>query len=344
MVGYMISSIILQNCTSFEAMLGYDVGIWRYPLLVEVVLLFPMCIVFFSLESMKLQINLSRPQKTKIIQCPIITADIESTVSLTSLVDVNIDNLSDVDIDHGLNDLKPIENSLSDVKKILIHLFHLPQYKYIVATMTCLYFVVTGVQYWGPSYMLVAIDSSVSMVNVSFILCVGSSSICGIMFGGWIVDHLGGFKNEIDRVRVLKVCTCFGFISVVGAIAILFTSGLWEFVTLLWIVLYFGASVLPSCSGIIISIVPDQYKTVACGANLMIFNLFGYFLSSTLSGSFMQLLLQFKSNCDYICSRYSGFQLIMLWSVFSLIFLALSLKSSLSFFSVSRPISDIRCW
>ena len=148
--------------------------------------------------------------------------------------------------------------------------------------MTCSYFVVTGVQYWVPSYMLVAINSSVSLVNVSFILCVGSSSICGIIFGGWLVDYLGGYDSEMNRMQALRICTCFGFISVLCAIAILFTSELWEFVILLWVLLYFGASILPSCTGIIMAIVPNQYKTVASGANLMIFNLFGYFLSLTL--------------------------------------------------------------
>ena len=196
--------------------------------------------------------------------------------------------------------------------------------------MTCSYFVVTGVQYWVPSYMLVAINSSVSLVNVSFILCVGSSSICGIIFGGWLVDYLGGYDSEMNRMQALRICTCFGFISVLCAIAILFTSDLWEFVILLWVLLYFGASILPSCTGIIMAIVPNQYKTVASGANLMIFNLFGYFLSLTLSGLLMQLLLQFKSNCDYVCSRQNGFRLIMMWSVFGFVFLALGLETSRS--------------
>ena len=114
----------------------------------------------------------------------------------------------------------------------------------------------------------------------------------------------------------------------------------WEFVILLWMLLYFGASILPSCSGILMAIVPNQYKTVASGANLMIFNLFGYFLSLTLSGLLMQLLLQFKSNCDYVCSRQNGFRLIMMWSVFSFMFLVLGLGNSGSLISPFRSSSD----
>ena len=320
MGGYIIAAIILHHRTSLEEWYGGDFGIWRYPLLIEVILLLPMCIGFLFIESTEFQINLSNHQSSTTTINPISSDETESFSKINETKNPVSATASE---------------SFSEIKDILIYLFHLPLYKYIVGAMTCLYFVVTGVQYWVPSYMLVAINSSVSLVNFSFILCVGSSSICGIMFGGWIVDYLGGYKNESNRLQALKICTFFGLISVICAIAILFTSELWEFVTLLWILLYFGASVLPSCSGIIVAIVPNQYKAVASGANLMIFNLFGYFLSLTLSGLLMQILLQFKSNCDYVCARENGFRLIMLWSIFSFTFLALSLESSVNFFSAS---------
>jgi len=75
--------------------------------------------------------------------------------------------------------------------------------------MTCLYFVVTGVQYWVPSYMLVAISDSRNLVNYSFIVCAGTGPTLGIFFGGWIIDYFGGYK---DSTVTLKICLQFGMI------------------------------------------------------------------------------------------------------------------------------------
>ena len=46
---------------------------------------------------------------------------------------------------------------------------------------------------------------------------------------------------------------------------------------------------LPACSGIVVSVVPRKFRTVSSSCSLVFFNLFGYFLSSVLSGFLMQV-------------------------------------------------------
>ena len=43
--------------------------------------------------------------------------------------------------------------------------------------------------------------------------------------------------------------------------------------------------------GMLVSIVPSKYRTVSSSISVMVFNLFGYFLSLTLSGYLMQVNL-----------------------------------------------------
>lgn len=73
------------------------------------------------------------------------------------------------------------------------------------------------------------------------------------------------------------------------ATPITFVENIYEVVALLWLVLFFGAAVLPACSGIIVSIVPRHSRPVSSSLSLVIFNLFGYFLSLVLSGLLMQV-------------------------------------------------------
>ena len=118
-----------------------------------------------------------------------------------------------------------------------------------------------------------------------------------------------------------------GAFAVSFALVNIFSTSLWQFVSLLWLLLFCGAAVLPACAGILVSIVPNAYRTISSSITVMAFNLFGYFLSLTLSGYLMQLLLIFSEKCDLLCARVQGFRLVMLWSIFSLAFLAMALET-----------------
>lgn len=140
-------------------------------------------------------------------------------------------------------------------------------------------------------------------------------------------------------MKTLKICLALGVVSVLAAILLIFARTLWIFVVLLWILLFCGGAILPSCAGIVVSIVPKAYRAVSSSMNLMIFNIFGYFLSLSLSGYFMQLMIM-REGCDYTCARISGFRMIMLWSILSLTFLALALESGCSFISTNLFCSE----
>jgi hypothetical protein len=76
--------------------------------------------------------------------------------------------------------------------------------------MTALYFIVTGVQYWGTSYLAVALNAPLPLANLLFILCAATGPTLGVFFGGWAVDVLGGYKGLRQRVVALELCSVFG--------------------------------------------------------------------------------------------------------------------------------------
>ena len=49
--------------------------------------------------------------------------------------------------------------------------------------MAALYFTVTGVQYWGTSYMLIILHAPLPVVNGLFILCAASGPTLGVFAG-----------------------------------------------------------------------------------------------------------------------------------------------------------------
>ena len=58
----------------------------------------------------------------------------------------------------------------------------------------------------------------------------------------------------------------------------------------LWLLLFSGGCILPSTSGILLSVVPHDYRTVSSSFTLMTCNIFGYFLSLCISGFIMQVM------------------------------------------------------
>jgi hypothetical protein len=49
--------------------------------------------------------------------------------------------------------------------------------------MAALYFTVTGVQFWGTSYMLIILHAPLPVVNGLFILCAASGPTLGVFAG-----------------------------------------------------------------------------------------------------------------------------------------------------------------
>ena len=84
--------------------------------------------------------------------------------------------------------------------------------------MAALYFTVTGVQYWGTTYMLVVLQAPLPLVNGLFIVCAATGPTSGVFAGGWAVDMCGGYKGAKQRVVALKVCAIFGKYATNGAV------------------------------------------------------------------------------------------------------------------------------
>jgi len=76
--------------------------------------------------------------------------------------------------------------------------------------MSALYFVVTGVQFWGTAYMALVLKSPVAEANMTFILCAATGPTFGVFFGGWLVDRSGGYKGARQRSVAVRICLRLG--------------------------------------------------------------------------------------------------------------------------------------
>ena len=89
------------------------------------------------------------------------------------------------------------------------------------------------------------------------VICI-TSPMVGVIFGGWLSDHFGGYKGN-NLVTALQLCVVFAFLACIFAIPIGFVGSLTYVCPLLWMMMFFGACLVPTATGININSLTRDY-------------------------------------------------------------------------------------
>ncbi len=144
--------------------------------------------------------------------------------------------------------------------------------------LTGLYFVVTGIQFWISDYLIKDIGADPAAVVAGFAVTSLTAPTMGVFFGGWLVDRMGGYKDDTGQSAfvTLRVCCLFGVGAAVAAMPAAFLTDFWGVLVSVWFVLFFGGALLPAVTGVAISAVPAELRSVGNALSLLTYNLFGY--------------------------------------------------------------------
>jgi MFS transporter, Spinster family, sphingosine-1-phosphate transporter len=167
------------------------------------------------------------------------------------------------------NALDSIDN-LSYLEKIK-SLTKNPVYVGLCLSLTGLYFVVTGVQYWTPNYLTKVLGVPSDITAIFFAGTSISAPISGVIVGGIITTNAGGYNTK----KAQKLQGFLGLMAVVFALPIPFVTFKY-FGICLWLVLFFGGAILPPVTGIMLNSVSEQQRTSANSIANLTYNLFGY--------------------------------------------------------------------
>jgi MFS transporter, Spinster family, sphingosine-1-phosphate transporter len=167
---YILSQYV---CSPFGIMLGYGAGFltskdyrlpgyhpwtWRIPLLVQGVVL---CILAPLLATIPMRY---------------ITGE-TSQKSLSSP-----ENGSDAG-----SEISAISSGWSQFMRLMKY----PVFIWTSATLSVLFFVVTGIQFWISCYLIEVLYADETETCIAFILVSATAPTAGVVFGGWLVDHIG---------------------------------------------------------------------------------------------------------------------------------------------------------
>ena len=118
------------------------------------------------------------------------------------------------------------------------------------------FFVVYGIQFWGTYYMIQTMDISVYEGMIAYFVITITAPVFGVLFGGYLLDHMGGYKGE-NKLVALKMCLLFSGCCVAIAVPAGFVYNIYIFCPLLWLEIFFGASVIPPGTGLVVDSVEE---------------------------------------------------------------------------------------
>lgn len=143
-----------------------------------------------------------------------------------------------------------------------------------------LFFVVTGVQFWLPDYLQNVHNVDAHTASIYFSITSLSAPILGVIIGGVIITHLGGYNTP----KAQKTLIISGVCAVICGLPVPFMPEFYQTGILIWLLLFFGGYVVPPLTGVVINSVPDKLKTSANSIANLLQNLLGYLPAPGLYG------------------------------------------------------------
>ena len=192
---------------------------------------------------------------------------------------------------------------LSVVKELIYN----KKYIFTMLGISCMLFVVTGIQFWISDYMREIMNIPSSEVYIIFsIICITAPTF-GVLSGGFFIQYLGGYTNKM----ALDACFKISIIAAGCGIFLPFFDITAVFVVFMWLLLFFGGSITPGLTGIMIASIPENSKEIGNSLSQLFYNLIGYLPSPFIYGLV----------CKYTGGSKSRWGLIVLvcWGVLGVI-------------------------
>ena len=198
--------------------------------------------------------------------------------------------LKDEDTESLFEDMKIIDEDISRESFLtyLKVLIKSPIYILMNTTLTCIFLIVSAIQFWINDYMengLLIKDKKTRLY--SFAAVVITSPSAGIILGGIISGKLGGYDTE--KAIYIPIIASF-LVSVLANIAPISTE-IYIFLPIFWTYLFLGSLLLPVARGIVLVSINKKYGGPANAVSTLIYNVVG-----RLPGP--NLYAFYKSKCD----------------------------------------------
>lgn len=144
---------------------------------------------------------------------------------------------------------------------------------YSMLGMSVLIYIITGVQYWVTDYLdaILGIKSQKDRLFLFTVACF-TAPVLGVLLGTELKNRL----CQQNMRKSLLFCSLLGIFASISSIPVPITLNLFCFIIFMWLVLFFGAGIVPVLTSIIINAVPEEHMASANSISNFLTNALGY--------------------------------------------------------------------
>jgi MFS family permease len=142
----------------------------------------------------------------------------------------------------------------------------------LLLSLTCLFVVITGIQFWSTDYFVSVLGVKQSMAYKYFFVVGAIGPITGVLFAGFVFDRFGGYNGP----QAIPIISGFGFIALIAAISSTISVEPMHVAACMTIQLFCGGFIMPAATGLMLNQVPSTMRTVSNSIANLSYNLFGY--------------------------------------------------------------------
>ena len=182
-----------------------------------------------------------------------------------------------------LIEIEIVKTKDMDFKQRLWYILTRFDYMVFMFCMTCLFVVVTGIQFWITDYFIIVMGVERSYAYKLYFFMGAVGPVFGIILCALLFDRIGGYTSQ----KAIPVCGLFGIGGMIFGLASTLIGENAQLCALcIMMELFCGAFVMPACTGIMLNQVPPNLRTMANSVANFSYNLFGYLPAPVLYGFF----------------------------------------------------------
>jgi MFS family permease len=156
--------------------------------------------------------------------------------------------------------------------RIVSTLYQNKVYTFTMLGICCLLFIITAIQFWITDYMQAVLHFPEESVFLTFAIVCITAPTAGVLTGGYIVEKLGGYTER----KASDICFKTAYLAAIVGLPLPLVNNIPLFIILMWLLLFFGGSIVPGLTGIMLSSIPENNKEIANSMTHFCYNLIGY--------------------------------------------------------------------
>ncbi|KAF7456438.1 major facilitator superfamily transporter [Cryptosporidium felis] len=162
-------------------------------------------------------------------------------------------------------------------------------YMLSIFILSVIYYVVTAVQFWTTRYLQQIYSTSDGVIFMSFSATAVVAPTTGIIFSGFIVDFIGGYKSNRGLFLTLIFCMSSALLATIFGILTIVIDNFTVTIIGIWGLLFFGSFLVPPITGISVGVVEPEMRQFATTVAMVTYHILGFALGSLLPGAVLQI-------------------------------------------------------